>query len=357
MAIEATSKPMKHCAFLIPGDLNLPTGGYAYDRRVLSLLGEHGVAAEHVALPDSYPLPLPDHLAETSSIVQGLGAEVALLVDGLALGAIPAGMLRSWRQPIVALCHHPLCLEAGLDKQRETELRASETAALSLAKAVIVTSPATKAILMKDFDVSAGRITVALPGTDPAPRAVGSKSPMSILAVGSIVPRKGYDVLVRALARLGELDWRMTIVGAADRSPQTVAALQAAIVEHGLGHRICLTGPLGTTDLERHYAAADVFVMPSLFEGYGMVIAEAMMRGLPIVCTTGGAAADTAPDTAAIKVPPGDASALAEGLRTTLTNSKLRQDMALSAWVAGQHLPRWAETARIVADVVKGVGR
>jgi glycosyltransferase involved in cell wall biosynthesis len=218
---------------------------------------------------------------------------------------------------------------------------------------VIVTSPLTARTLATDFAVPSNRITVAEPGTDRAQRAPGSGSPPHIVAVGSIVPRKAYDVLVRALGNLKDRNWRLTIAGPPDRSPAALGALRNAVRETGLGDRVALTGPLPSSDLDSLYAGADLFVLPSLYEGYGMVLAEAMARGLPIVCTTGGAAAETVPDEAALKVSPGEESALTEALDRVLGDAQLRKRMSEASWAAGQKLPSWNDTARIIAGVIK----
>ena len=351
-------KPTR-AAFVIPGDLGLPTGGYGYDRRVLALLPAAGIDIRHVALPGSYPTPSTADLAAGAAIMSALPRDTLLLIDGLALGAMPAAVVASIAQPIVALCHHPLALEAGLTAVSQAHFRATETAALSLARHVVVTSAMTKQILVAEFGVAAGRVTIAEPGTDPALRAKqaegGPAAPVRLLAVGSIVPRKGYDVLVQALAGLQHLDWQLTIAGSDDRSPVTTLAVKAAIRDAGLGDRVTMIGAVATSELERLYAAADLFLMPSLFEGYGMAMAEAMARGLAVVCTTGGAAAETVPDAAAIKVAPGDAVAFRGAVACVLGDPVLRQRMADASWTAGQHLPRWADTARIIADVLQQV--
>ena len=344
---------MTRASFLIPGDLSLPTGGYAYDRRILGMLSARDVDVAHVELSASFPNPTKADLAETAEIVGALPRETVLLIDGLAYGAMPAELIREFDRPIVALCHHPLALEAGLSLERSAELKASEIAALAFAREVIVTSPATSAILIQDFGVEPNRITVALPGTDPAPRARGAGSPFQLLAVGSIVPRKGYDVLVRALEKTDSQDWHLNIAGADDRSPRTAAELRDLISALGLARRVTLNGAVSDERLAELYAKADLFVMSSLFEGYGMVLAEAMARGLPIVSTTGGAAAETVPDAAAIKVPPGDVSAFAEALRTIHRDSALRAQMANASWRAGRALPKWEDTTRIIADVIR----
>jgi len=342
---------MTRAVFAIPGDINLPTGGYAYDRRLLALLPDHGIAVRHLELPGSFPSPSPADLAETTRLLAG--ASGVLMIDGLAYGALPVANIAPIAGPIIALVHHPLCLEAGLSEPRQHELRALETAALARAARVVVTSPLTGRTLATDFGVPSDRITVAEPGTDRADRATGTGEPLQLLAVGSIVPRKAYDILVRALAPARDIAWRLTIAGLADRDAPALAALHAAIRETGLGDRINPIGAVSTAELDTLYAAADLFVMPSLYEGYGMVLAEAMARGLPIVCTTGGAAAETVPVDAGIKVPPGDEKALSAAILRMLNDPGLRRRMGEASWVAGQKLPRWDDTARIIAGVIK----
>jgi glycosyltransferase involved in cell wall biosynthesis len=340
---------MRDIAFLIPGDLSLPTGGYAYDRAVIRLLPEEGVKAMHIALPGSFPNASPEDLADCAAIVAGLPAECVLLIDGLAYGAMPVDLIKGFGRPVIALCHHPLALENGISADRAQELHLSEAAALNLAAHVIVTSPLTAKILTGEFAVPAEKITIAEPGTTRKARATGSGSPeMQMLAVGSIVPRKGYAVLVEALAGLPKRSWRLRIVGAV-RSPETEAALREQIEREGLADRIELLGAVKERELDELYEGADLFVMSSLFEGYGMVLGEAMQRGLPIVTTTGGAASETVPEGAGLKVPPGDADSLRNALAQVLADPQLRADLGEAAHRAGLALPTWEDTARTIA--------
>ena len=343
-------------AFAIPGDIDLPTGGYAYDRRVLALLPDLGVDIEHIPLPRAFPRPSGMDLCTTAQVLAGAPAGTVMLIDGLAYGAFSAATLASIPHRIVALVHHPLAFETGIGPDRAAVLLASETAALARADSVVVTSAMTGAFLQANLAVPAAKITVAEPGTDEAPRATGTGSPLQLLAVGSVVPRKGYTVLIEALRGLVTPEWHLTIAGAA-RDPQELLQVEAAIAAAGLVDRISIAGAVDDATLASLYNKTDLFVMPSLFEGYGMVLAEAMARGLPIICTTGGAAAETVPDGAGIKVPPADARVFAEALTRVMGGAQLRQALADASWAAGQKLPRWTDTARIIANVIKDVAR
>ena len=349
---------MSAIVFAIPGDIALPTGGYGYDRRLLREWREAGVDARHLALPGGFPDPDAAEIAETRRLLRAQPADAVLLVDGLAHGAFPADLAAEFGKRIVALVHHPLAHETGIAPARAAELRASETTALRHARAILVTSETTRRLLAAEYGVPADKVTVAEPGVDAAERATGSAQgePTRLLAVGSIVPRKGYDVLVEALASLRDGRWSLTVIGAPDRAPATTDALRTQIREAGLADRITLAGAVDDAALARAYDGADLFVLPSLFEGYGMVLTEALARGLPIVCTTGGAAAETAPDDAALKVPPGDAAPLAKALARMIDDRATHRAMADAAWAAAHDLPRWPRTAGIVSELCRKVG-
>lgn len=341
--------------FAIPGDLRSPTGGYAYDRRLIELLPAFGVSVKHVALPASFPNPTDADIARTRSSLRADRKGSTLLIDGLAYGAIPQSLIDELEGRILALVHHPLFLETGLPHQRKVELKATEQAALQRADHIIVSSRAVARVVVDHMSVDREKITVAEPGTEPAQRATGTGSPLQILAVGAIMPRKGYDVLIEALAQLCDLDWRLTIAGALDRHPQTVDALRDLIERLGMDSRVMIAGKVVPATLDRFYESADLFVSASLFEGYGMVLAEAMARGLPIVTATGGAAGDTAGKATALHVEAGDVAQMSAALRRALTDKKLRKRLADASWEAGRALPTWHETARRVASVILGL--
>jgi glycosyltransferase involved in cell wall biosynthesis len=338
--------------FAVPGDLAAPTGGYVYARRVLAELPALGLAMQVLPLSAEFPHPSAAALDDGACRLRRLAPGSTVLFDSLAYGAVPAGLLDALDLDFVALVHHPLALETGLDVARANELRASEKAALARARAVICTSAHTRAALAADYGVAAAKLRRALPGCDPTPKAPGGNDPPVLLTVGAVIPRKGHDVLVGALARIKDLPWRSVVVGSLDRAPATARALERRIARAGLGGRVALWGGLDDTDLAAAYHGADLFVLPSRHEGYGMVFAEALARGLPVVACRAGAAVDTVPADAGILVDIDDEVALAEVLRRLLTDVSLRRAMAKAARRHAVGFPSWRETARIIAGVL-----
>lgn len=338
--------------FAFPGDLAARTGGYIYDAQIIARAGRHGVDFAPLSLPASFPAPDAADLARTADLFRAAPERVAV-VDGLAYGAFTPDLLRAIPQRIVALVHHPLALESGLSPQRAAALRASERRALERAQHIVAPSATTRDDLVSGYGAPPGKISIAPPGACAAPRAPATGDPPHLLAVGSLVPRKGYDILLAALAQVDDLPWRLTIVGSPERAPDHAASLRAQAERFGA--RIVFAGEVADDALAAHYAASDLFVLASHHEGYGMVLAEAMARGLPIVTTRAGAAAQTAPDAAAVKVPPGDADALAAALRALLRDPARRAALAEASFRAGQDLPSWDDAARRIADVVRRV--
>ncbi len=340
-------------ALVHPGDINTTSGGYAYDRRILAGLKAQGFDAMPLSLEGGFPFPTAEETGAALAALATTPAGTVLLADGLALGVLPGEGLRQLGRPVVALVHHPLALETGLSEEEATRLLESEAEALAAAAAVIAISPETRRMLVERYGVPPEKITLALPGTAPADRVPADGQMPRLIAVGSLTPRKGYGVLLDALAGLKDLDWTLTIVGSPDLEPATAREIAARAA--GLGPRIRLAGTLDVAALDAAYAASDVFVHPSLYEGYGMVLAEALRRGLPVICTTGGAAGETVPDGAGLKVPPGDADALAAALRAVLVDPARRRAMAEAAFAAGTALPDWSDTVAVIGRVLTEV--
>jgi len=344
----------KRVAFAIPGDLATWTGGYVYDRRIMAELDRLGWDVDVVGLGDGFPVPSEEQIESASQRLLASPSDRPIVIDGLALGVLPrvAASLHSAR-PVVALVHHPLAFETGLTRSTARRLRDSERSALAATHVVIVTSDATAGLLTDCYGVSRDRLRVVQPGTDRAPLAMGGGGRrIQLLSVGAIVPRKGFDILVEALAKLSDLSWQLTIVGDRGRDPGTVERLEALVTRLRLEDRIHSTGKISSERLATHYAGADLFVLASHFEGYGMAYAEAIAHGLPIVGTTGGAIPQTVPGLASRLVPPGNADALAEALRDVMASEATRRELAAGARAAAAALPSWARSGEKFARVL-----
>jgi glycosyltransferase involved in cell wall biosynthesis len=339
---------MPELFLMVPGDPATVTGGYAYDRALVAALGRIGWKACLHPLPADFPDPANDSVDCALEAIAGTPPGSLVLVDGLAFGALPADRLRTLSRPVAALVHHPLALEGGRNAAQVAAIAATERAALAQAAAVVATSPATARTLVADYDVLSDRLTVALPGTDPLPPAVGTGAVPTILTVATITPRKGHATLVAALDRIRDRPWRAVFVGDDRRDPTCAVALRREIAECGLESRIHLMGAVSPLALLDHYLAADLFALISTHEGYGMAFAEALSAGLPIVAGDGGAVRDTVPAGAGLLVPPGDIAASAAALARLLDDPALRRRTAAAARRAGAALPTWDDTAAAV---------
>jgi glycosyltransferase involved in cell wall biosynthesis len=295
--------------------------------------------------------------ATALAILSAVPAGCPVVIDGLAFGALPeVGALRS-RTPLIALVHQPLALDPGLEAKQADTFRESERAALAAAAGVVVTSDATGRILIRDYGVPVQNISIVRPGNDPGPQGVGGNDGIvRLLSIGSVLPVKGYDLLIAALARLSEMPWQLTIAGDRTRNPAAAAQLDADIETRGLGNRVTVLGAVPPEQVIELYLASDVFVLASRFEGYGMALAEAIAHGLPVVSTLAGAIPDTVPRGAGILVPPDDVAALARALRCVIGDPVERQRLATNARAAAAQLPTWQDSARLFAGTIERVG-
>jgi glycosyltransferase involved in cell wall biosynthesis len=346
---------MREFVFVIPGDLATPTGGYAYDRRMIAELASLGWRAEVLDIGSEFPRPSADTRARAHARLASVPPGRCIVIDGLALGVLPeAAAALQATHGLIALVHHPLALETGLSAAEADSLWASERAALAAVRHVIVTGKATARLLVDDYAVPPEQITVVEPGVDAVAKSHGRLADtVSLLSVGALVPRKGYDVLLAALAHVRDLPWRLTIVGARDRCPRTAAELEAAIASLNLASRVTLASVVSSERLAALYAAADVFVLPSRFEGYGMAFTEALAHGVPVIGTTAGAIPDTVPPGTGILVPPDDVAALATALRRLIADSEERQRLAAAAGAAAARLPTWPQSAKLFSQVLE----
>jgi glycosyltransferase involved in cell wall biosynthesis len=345
---------------VVPGDFDdraRTSGGNVYDRRVCAGLVATGTAVRELPVAGTWPYPDDGARAALTRVLAAVPPGDAVLLDGLVACGVPdvvaphAGRLR-----LVVLVHLPLGDEAGLAPAAAAELTASERATLHAASAVVATSPWAARRIADVHGVPADRLHIAAPGVDPAPLAPGGDG-TRLLCVGSVTPTKGQDLLVEALALVAGLTWTCRLVGPLVRDPAYVTALRRLIAQRGLGDRVRLIGPRTGPALDATYAEADVLVLPSRAETYGMVVTEALARGIPVVAASVDGVPETlgrAPDgtVPGLLVPPGDIAALTAGLRRWLGDAGLRDTARRAARQRREDLDGWEVTARCLAKVL-----
>jgi glycosyltransferase involved in cell wall biosynthesis len=342
--------------FAIPGDIETRTGGTIYDKKVMAELRAAGWEVGHLRWPASFPFPSVADAAVVAASLAACPDGALVLIDGLAFGVLPElAAAEARRLRLVALVHHPLALESGLAPDIAERLTISEQRALTHVRAVVVTSEITAATLERDYGVNRSEITVATPGIDrpdPLPPRPSNTVP-HLLAVGTVSPRKGYDILIDGLARIADLDWHCAVAGSLKRAPETVAEIRQQIARHALTDRVALIGEV--PDPTPLYEKADIFVLPSRYEGYGMAIAEALAHGIPVVATRVGAIPEVVPEDAGILVPVDDPEALAESLRRLIAYPAVRREFTDKAVLAASRFARWRDTADRIASALRAI--
>ncbi|MGW7489132.1 glycosyltransferase family 4 protein [Streptomyces sp. NPDC054786] len=358
----ATAATERVVHFVLPGDVDdpaVPSGGNTYDRRVCRDLPAAGWQVRPYAVPGSGPQPDAAARAGLERYVAALPDGAVVLLDGLVACGVPEILVpEADRLRLAVLVHLPLADETGLDPALAAELDALERRTLHAVGAVVATSEWAARRLVAHHGLAAERVHVARPGADTAPLAPGTDGATGLLCVAAVTPRKGQHLLVEALAAVTELPWSCTCVGGLDRDPRYVAQLRHRVTESGLDGRIALTGPQGGADLEARYAAADLLVLTSYAETYGMVVTEALARGVPVLATEVDGvpeAVGRAPDGSVpgLLVPPGRPSAVAEALRGWLGDPQLRDRLKNSARGRRAMLEGWEMTSHSLAGALE----
>jgi glycosyltransferase involved in cell wall biosynthesis len=325
-----------------------PSGGNAYDRQVCRGLAALGWAVHEHAVPGD------DGHAALSRTIGQIPDGALVLLDGLIASTAPEALVpQASRLRQVVLVHMPLGHRAanGTTRAREREV-------LRAAAAVVTTSAWTRGRVRELYALPADRVHVAEPGVDPASVAPGTPYGGALLCVAAVTPDKGHDVLFDALERAADLLWKCTCVGSLVREPEFADGVR----RRARSDRVSFSGPLTGAALDRAYASADVLVLPSYAETYGMVVTEALARGIPVLATDVGGVTEALGRVGdgvrpGLLVPPGDPVALGAALRHWLGDPELRARLRRAARERRASLRPWQATTSALAGVLAGAAR
>jgi glycosyltransferase involved in cell wall biosynthesis len=329
-----------------------PSGGNTYDRRICDGLVALGWSLHEHDVPGSWPQPDAASLSALHRVVRQIPDEALVLLDGLVASTAPDVLVpQARRLRLVALVHMPL-------GHRPAD-RAREGRVLSASTAVVTTSEWTRGELLELYGLPADRVHVATPAVDAAALATGTDAGEALLCVAAVTRGKGHDVLLDALARIPDLAWRCVCVGSLDRDPAFADSLRR---RSDRADRVQFAGPRIGAELDRSYAGADLLVLASRAETYGMVVIEALARGLPVVATdVGGVTEALGHGTGGVRpgllVPPEDSVELACALRAWLCDDELRSQLRRAARERRESLPAWSATASAISAVLAGASR
>jgi glycosyltransferase involved in cell wall biosynthesis len=343
---------------VLPNDIDdpaTPSGGNAYDRQLCRGLPASGWTVREHAVHGSWPRPAVADRAALAGVLAGLPDRAVVLLDGLVASAVPEVLRpQADRLRLAVLVHMPLA-------------NAAEGESLKTAHAVITTSAWTRRRLLDLYALPADRLHVAPPGVHPAPLVTGSDAGSRLLCVAAVTPGKGHDLLADALAKTADLPWSCVCVGALDRDHAFVDRIRQQVDAYGIGDRIRLVGPRTGDRLDAAYAEADLLVLASRGETYGMVVTEALARGIPVLATAvgglpealgvtphGGTADGGLPG---LLVAPDGPAPLAAALRRWLSEPDLRSRLRRFARLRRGTLIGWAATVALVSRTLGEIQR
>jgi glycosyltransferase involved in cell wall biosynthesis len=350
--------------FVVPDGIDdpaRPSGGNTYDRQICRGLTSLGWSVHEHAVPGFWTRPGADAFATLGGVMRRIPDGAVVLLDGLVASTAPEVLVpQARRLLLVVLVHMPLGHRAADDGGDDS--RAREAAVLSVARAIITTSHWSQRRLLELYRLAADHVHVAEPAVGPAELVPGTETGQALLCVAAVTFDKGHDLLLAALATISNVPWRCVCVGSLDRDPAFVEDLRRRSLDTGLDDRVSFPGTRTGADLDRSYAAADLMVLASRAETYGIVVVEALARGLPVVATDVGGVAEALGHGAdgtrpGLLVQPHDPAALGAALRAWLTDAALRNRLRQAARERRERLSGWSTTASAIAGVLARASR
>ena len=338
-----------------------PSGGNVYDRRVCRGLTAIGWSVHEHAVPGSWPRADAASSAALARVMRRIPDDAVVLLDGLVASTTPEVLVpQASRLRLVVLVHMPLGHRPAAGCADDVQAR--ERAVLSAAAAVVTTSAWTRRRLLELYPLQPDRVCVAEPAVDAADLAPGTSVGGALLCVAAVTPDKGHDVLLDALATATDMSWHCVCVGSLDRDPRFVEWLRRRSLQDGLSDRVSFPGPRTGADLDHSYASADLMVLASRAETYGMAVTEALARGVPVVAADVGGVTEALGHGAdgvrpGLLVPPDDPAALGAALRAWLGDAELRGRLRRAARERRESLSGWSMTTSALAGVLAGASR
>jgi glycosyltransferase involved in cell wall biosynthesis len=355
---------VKAVHFVVPDgvdDPGRPSGGNTYDRELRRGLSELGWSVHEHAIGGCWPAPDAASFTALAGVVKRIPDNALVLLDGLVASTASEVLVpEAMRLRMVVLVHMPLGHDPAADGATQVCMR--EQAVLASAASVVTTSAWTRQRLLELYELSADRLHVAQPAVAAAELATGTAAGGALLCIAAVTFAKGHDVLFDALARAQDLPWRCVCVGSLERDPAFVETLRERSLNSGLADRVEFVGARTGADLDRSYAAADLVVLASRAETYGMVVIEGLARGLPVIATDVGGVSEALGHGAdgirpGLLVAPEDPAALAAVLRDWFGDAELRRRLRRAAIERRESLPGWSTTASVVAGALAGASR
>ncbi len=341
---------------IIYGSLDIVTGGFLYDKIVVEYLQRQGDEVEIISLPwHPYPWALLQNLQ--GSLVRRLRQATfdVLIQDELthpSLFWLNHRLRPRLSYPLISLVHLLRSSEARPAWQNRL-YRLVEKQYLESVDGFICISRHTQA-MVQDLTLVAKPVTIAYPAGNRlgglSPTEIEAKikapGPRQILYLGAVIPRKGLDILLRALAPLKEADWQLTVVGSLTTAPAYARRIYRLINRLDLTQKIRLPGVLHGQDLVEILGRSHILAVPSLLEGLALVYLEGMYFGLvPLAAARGAAGEVISHGRDGFLIPPGDVGALREALQSLLGDTERLLNMSLAARERISRHPTWEETS------------
>lgn len=351
---------MKEVHFIVPDGINdtaRPSGGNIYDRHLIDELHNQGITVVETPVSGSWPVATTRSLGDLTTVLSAVTDGGVVLIDGLISSAASEVLIpHATRLRLIIVMHLPL----GSQPTADVRVRLGEQISLSAAIAIITTSSWTQGWLLDNYKLKPESVHVAEPGVEPADITSPSANGGQLVCIAAVVPHKGHDILVEALATLSEHHWECRFIGSSTLDIDFVAQLQRRLHETQLSERIQFTGPLVGASLSSAYASADLLIAPSRMDTYGMVLTEAFARGIPVIATEVGGLPTTLGfvgehNRPGMLVPAEDPIALAQAIGIWLNEESHRQQLRELALTRRRTLNSWTKTASVVAQVIEAV--